>query len=170
MTQPKVVYVNRNDRIVGSGTIDGAYKTGSTLRIVRIFIVNDTGQILLQKRSRNVFSSSKWDQSAGGHVDEGETYVGAAKRELFEEMGIKDVTLTRITKFYTEDQPFDYLRKRFNVLYLGRYNGSVNIDDNEVADYIWVSQSELNDWIQKKATDFTNGFLVSYRILLDHGV
>lgn len=166
MSQKKVVYVNQKDKVVGSDTIKKVYESGYALRIARIIIINDKGEILLQKRSKNDFSSSKWDQSAGGHVDEGETYLRAAKRELFEEMGIKGVQLTKIDKFYTEDQPFKYLRRRFNALYYGMYSGPVVIDNSEVANYLWVSPPKLNDWIRKNAEDFTDGFLISYKKLL----
>lgn len=170
MSFKKVVYVDKKDRAVGSGTISGAYEAGYALRIVRIFIVNDKGEILLQKRSKNVPSSSKWDQSAGGHVDVGETYLKAAKRELSEEMGIKGVKLTRISKFYTEDQPFGYLRRRFNVMYYGKYSGPVAIDSEEVAGYLWISQPKLDEWIRKSPEEFTNGFLISYEKLQGCGV
>ncbi len=169
MKQKKVIYVNRKDEIVGNGTIENAYKSGNVLRIVRIFIINDRGEVLLQKRAKKDSSSSKWDQSAGGHVDEGETYTQAAERELFEEMGIHGVKLIRIDKFYTEDQPFEHLRRRFNVLYYGTYSGPISIDNDEVADYLWVSKPKLDDWIQKSGEDFTNGCLVSYEKLLSYG-
>lgn len=166
MSLQKVMYVDQKDRAIGSGAIEEAYEAGYVLRIVRIFIINSKGEILLQKRSKN----SKWDQSAGGHVDVGETYLKAAKRELFEEMGVKGVKLIKITKFYTEDQQFEYTRRRFNVLYYGLYSGPVAIDNDEVADYSWISPPKLNGWIQKSAGDFTDGFLVSYKKLLSYGV
>lgn len=170
MSQKKVIHVNQKDRIIGSGTISGAYEAGSTLRIVRVFIINDNGEVLLQKRAKNNFSSTKWDQSAGGHVDAGETYLQAAKRELFEEMGIRGVRLTKVNKFYTEDRPFEHIRKRFNMIYYGMYNGLISIDNDEVADYLWVSLPKLDDWIRKSAGDFTNGFLISYEKLISYGV
>lgn len=170
MSQAKVVFTDQNDKVIGSGTIQEAYAAGNALRIARVFIINNKGEILLQKRAGKNFSSSKWDQSAGGHVDEGETYLQAAERELFEEMGIKDTKLTKITKFYTEDQPFRHLRKRFNTLYYGSYTGSVEIDQNEVADYLWISPAKLNTWIAKNPNEFTNGFLISYEKLVGFGV
>ena len=54
------------------------------------WVDGNVGRIYLQKRS---FEKSehpgKWDSSASGHVDSGETYQEAAARELEEEIGVK---------------------------------------------------------------------------------
>lgn len=55
---------------------------------VGVFIINDKGEILLEKRSPNKrYSPNKWGLCAG-HVDTGETLTDAAIREIKEEIGI----------------------------------------------------------------------------------
>lgn len=69
-----VVYVDSDNKIVGGGSIAGALEDGFATRIVRIFIVNSDNQLLLQKRSPDAESCPGMsDQSAGGHVDVGES-------------------------------------------------------------------------------------------------
>lgn len=56
---------------------------------MHVVVRNAAGQIFLQRRSQNKrVQPGKWDTSVGGHVDPGESYEQAARRELYEELGI----------------------------------------------------------------------------------
>ena len=66
---PKIVFVDKNDNVIGSGTREEALQKGIIRRIVRIFLFNSKGELLIQKRSSNVRLPGKWVQSVGGHVD-----------------------------------------------------------------------------------------------------
>ncbi len=163
MANKQVVYVDERDLVVGAGTIEKALEKGYAVRIVRIFITNHKRKILLQQRSSNIKNYPlKWDQSAGGHVDEAESYHQAAKRELFEEMGISNIDLQQVCKYFTVEPYKDYSRKRHNVIYIGNYDGEVKIDNHEVSDYKWLSFDRLNAWINNSPDDFTNGFIDAY--------
>ena len=49
----------------------------------------ETGEILLQKRRMDKdIQPGKWDTAVGGHLDAGEDFITAARRELAEELGI----------------------------------------------------------------------------------
>ena len=51
----------------------------------------DGERLLLLKRSRNKdIQPGKWDTAVGGHVDCGEDYLTAARRELREELGVSE--------------------------------------------------------------------------------
>ena len=57
---------------------------------VWIWIINDEGEILVQKRSKlKKKSPGKWDMPSAGHVDAGETCIETCIRETKEELGIK---------------------------------------------------------------------------------
>lgn len=58
---------------------DNAYRLN-----VGLIIVNDSGKVLLCKRKDN----HQWQFPQGG-INKGETAISAAKREMFEEVGIK---------------------------------------------------------------------------------
>ena len=64
----------------------------SIIGIVIVIVVKKTEQglmLLWQERSPHVDNAGKWDLSAGGHVDYGETILQAARREAEEEIGLK---------------------------------------------------------------------------------
>lgn len=163
-----VIYVNASDEIIGAGPIVNAVSKGTIVRISRIFLCNSKGELLLQKRADTMKSAAgKWDQTAGGHVDVGEDYEAAACRELAEEMGIENVELNEVAKFYSEETDMAKTKKRFNKIFTGVYDGKVRTDNQEVSDFQWVHPDELSKWIQRKPDDFPSGFITAFEIYQD---
>ena len=118
---------------------------------VGLVIINDKGKLLLCKRKE----TNNWQFPQGG-IDEGETSLKAAKRELFEEVGItsNSVTLLGSSKnWYKYDVPKLQRKKNFikkkikgqnQKWYMFELKKEVNISfindpDNEFDDYKWVS-------------------------------
>lgn len=97
--------VNQNDEVVGAASQKDVYEQQLTHRIAHIMILNDRGDILLQKRGETCsYLPGFWSTSVGGHVRSGEMYEEGARREAQEELGItvddlqpvgKDVYLVR---------------------------------------------------------------------------
>jgi isopentenyl-diphosphate delta-isomerase type 1 len=163
-----IVFVDENDVPIGAGTKQEATEKGIIHRVIRIFIMNSKGEILLQKRSDNCITSpGKWDQSVGGHVDEGESYDEAAYRELKEELGIEGVELQEITKYYSEGEHLQNKNqfKRFNTIYTGGYDGEFILDPEEVSEVKWISPTELEAWIERDPNELTNGAINAYKHL-----
>jgi 8-oxo-dGTP pyrophosphatase MutT (NUDIX family) len=81
-----------------------------------------------------------WDLSAGGSVLAGETSGQGASRELFEEVGIEhDFTGQRPDVVIS-------IRQGFFDVYVIEWDGdllSLNLQNEEVADVRWVTQSQL---------------------------
>ena len=60
-------------------------------RAVHVVIFHpERPQLLLQKRnSKKDIQPGKWDTAVGGHLDAGEDYLTAARREMGEELGLR---------------------------------------------------------------------------------
>lgn len=59
-------------------------------KAVHIWIVNDKGNLILQKRSHEkVTNPDMWTTSTSGHLSAGDTPITGAIRELSEEIGLK---------------------------------------------------------------------------------
>lgn len=158
-----ITFVDKQDRVIGHGTRNQAITESIIHRIVRIFLFNSKGELLIQKRSAKVDISDRWDQSAAGHVDEGENYITAAKRELSEEIGVINTELKQVKKYYSEETDDGVFKKRFNMLYSAMYDGDIRIDQDEVSEARWINPLELRKWMYDRPEDFTQGFLESYQ-------
>ena len=94
-------------------TREECHKKGLWHRAVYAFIIDDDGNVLLQKRSSNKkLWPNMWDVTVGGHVDSGEFGRQALVREVKEEL------LERIANNYdglTEKTgPWNFLEKILN--------------------------------------------------------
>lgn len=155
-----ITYVDSNDQVIGYGSRAEAIEKWIAHRIARVFLFNSKGEVLIQKRSdKHASLPNRWDQSAAGHVDEGETYEQAAYRELKEEVGVTDVPLKEAAKYYTEETDEPKVKKRFQALYVGTFDGPIQIDNYEVSESRWIKPDELRAWMQERPDDFTQGFI-----------
>lgn len=81
--------VDEHDRVLRQATRDDVHKNDWWHRAVHIWLFDSDGRLLLQMRSPHKDQyPSTWTSSASGHVDAGEDYETAARRELSEELGL----------------------------------------------------------------------------------
>jgi len=69
-------------------------------RVVHVLVFNNSGELLLQKRSQGKdVAPGKWDTSVGGHITPGEDVLAAAKREMEEELGLGGCKLRYLYRY-----------------------------------------------------------------------
>ncbi len=101
--------IDIDDQIIGQATREDIYANKHIHRIVHVMVRDISGRFLLQIRSATVqFRPLHWATSAGGHVQAGETYEEAARREMEEEIGVIVGEIREMGKFYYE---WDGIRK-----------------------------------------------------------
>ena len=123
-------------------TREECHKKGLWHRAVYAFIIDDKGNILLQKRSNNKkLWPNMWDVTVGGHVDAGEFGRQALIREVKEELGIS-----------INDDDIKYLigstsiNKHYNECYLITKSidiSNIKIQKEEVSEVRYFSKDEL---------------------------
>jgi 16S rRNA (adenine1518-N6/adenine1519-N6)-dimethyltransferase len=164
MGHPDITYVDAQDNVIGQGSMQDAWKFGHLHRVARLLVFNTKGDLLLQKRSMSHKNMpGRWDNSAAGHVDVGEDYATAALREAEEEMGIVGLEVEEVCKYFQDETEPGIQKKRWNTLFVARYDGEVHIDGHEVSEMRWINQSDLEKWMQNAPSDFTPGFLTAWR-------
>lgn len=118
---------------------------------VGIVVFNNTGKVLLCARADQ--KGKSWQFPQGG-IEKGEDIVGAARRELFEETGIKDVELVTVMPQTTcYDFPshvkfgkFKGQEQHWVLFYFTGNDKDINLQINpreiEFKDYKWSSINE----------------------------
>lgn len=159
----KITIVDSNDNVIGSEERSIAVKKGLIHRVVRVVVQNSKNEIYLQKRAKNVPTwPDRWDQSVGGHVDEGEDYEEAAKREMKEELGFDGVKLIFIEKWYNEEKVGENYLKRFNSLYGVHYDGDIMLS-NESSDGGWYQVEEIKKWMLESPDNFVPACIDTFK-------
>lgn len=101
----KVVYKNpwvsvRHDRIIYPGGRQGIYGVVQKGPGVSVIAVNDAGGIYLVRQYRYTLNDVFYELPAGA-IHKGESALASAKRELWEEIGLKADKWKRLGIFYT---------------------------------------------------------------------
>jgi isopentenyl-diphosphate delta-isomerase len=96
----RLIRVDDRDRVIGTAS-KRACHTGRGLRhrAYLVMLLNRRGELLLARRHPSKWLwPGWWDGTVAGHVEAGETYAAAARRRVFEEMGVRP-RLRRVDTF-----------------------------------------------------------------------
>jgi 8-oxo-dGTP pyrophosphatase MutT (NUDIX family) len=93
--------------------------------------------------------------SVGGHVDAGEDYPDAAKREAFEEVGVRGVPFAVQGKYIADEMEDGNRVRQFVTVYRAEWHKQLTPDPVEVAGVKWVSIPELGAWLNQSPQEFS---------------
>jgi len=123
--------VDERDIVIGQAPRAEVHARRLMHRAVHIFLFNSRGEFLLQMRSAHKDEYPlTYTSSCSGHVDTGETYEVAAKRELGEELGLS-CPIEPLHKFAATPQ----LAMEHSMLYRAVSDDEPVIDEYEI-DYV----------------------------------
>src|ERR1043166_1441934 len=86
-----LIRVDDRDRVIGRATRRACHtRRGLRHRAFLVMLFNAEGELLLARRHRSKWLwPGWWDGTVAGHVLVGETYASAARRRVFEELGVR---------------------------------------------------------------------------------
>ena len=141
--------MNENGEITGKTAIRGrtCLKPGEYHLVVHIWIVSSKGDFLLQRRSESRrLMPGEW-AATGGSAISGENSEVAAKRELYEELGIigNDDNMRFMGRLKRRNSFLDVWFVRCD-----EKAEDLKLQKSEVAEAKWVSPSTLKKMIEQK--------------------
>ena len=124
-------------------------------RAVHVFVFNALGELYLQKRSvLKDCAAGLWGSSASGHIDAGESYQDAAKREMLEELGL-DTQLEKILDIDAcKETGWEFVS-----LFITENGGPFVSPCSEVETGVFMPVDQVSEWVEKRPQDFSSGFL-----------
>jgi isopentenyl-diphosphate delta-isomerase len=159
----KLILVDEYDVPVGTIGKMEAHQKALLHRAFSVFIFNTKGEMLLQQRALNKYhSGGLWTNACCSHPYEGQETLAAAEKRLQEEMGFT-VALNKAFDFVYK-APFDngLTEYEFDHVFTGTYEGTITPDASEVADYCYMSMSDIKNSIQSHPKKYTEWFKIAF--------
>lgn len=153
----KLVLVNKKDEAIGLEEKVKCHKGKGILhRAFTIFLFDNKGQVLLQKRGASkMLWPLYWEATCSSHPGENETYEGSGKRRLKEELRIS-ASLKIADKFvyhsYYKNIGSEY---EFCAVLVGKYDKEdIDFNTDEVKDVKWIKINELKEELKKNSKNY----------------
>lgn len=166
----QLILVDASDNEIGlSSKADCHDGEGQLHRAFSLFLFNDQGELLLQRRgAEKRLWPGYWSNSCCSHPRQGESLVIATARRLSDELNIT-ATLEHVY-FFTYQARFDDAGSEHELchVYLGNVRGELKPNDSEIDAIRFISAADLNNEFERRPQSFTPWFRQEWRELNDN--
>lgn len=139
--------VDDNDRVIDRVTRAEMRAGRMRHRCVYIILLNSSGRIFLHRRTptKDVYPGF-WDATIGGVVASGENYDQGASREVAEEVGLRDVALTRLFPISYEDAT----TRVSGMVYSCKSDEPLTLQADEIEEGRWAALDEVAEMMKRE--------------------
>ena len=156
MKEPLVILVNEKDEAQGEMEKMAAHKKGMLHRAFSVFIFNNKGEMLLQRRALSKYhSGGLWSNACCSHPFPGEATAAGASRRLKEELGFQTELTEAFDFVYRAEFNNGLTEYEFDHVFTGEYNGNIYPNADEVCDYCYKGIEDLRHSLQTYPVKFT---------------
>jgi len=164
-----LILVDGADRITGyENKLNAHMGHGMLHRAFSIFLFTEDNEVLLQQRSgEKLLWPLFWSNSCCSHPRRGESYQQATHRRLREELAI-DAELHYLYRFqYQADFGDIGAEHELCSVFVGKVGEPLVVDVNpsEIADWRWISCTEVDRLVAEEPQRFTPWFMMEWRRL-----
>ena len=165
----QVVVVSENDEILGLMEKMNAHENGILHRAFSVFLFNDKGEMLLQKRASGKYHSpNQWTNAVCSHPKIDETYLEGAQRRLNEELGITANLTEKFSFIYKADVGQNLWEHELDHVFTGNYEGNFALNEQEVSEVRYISMQQLDEEMNANPEKFTEWFKIILKEYKDH--
>ena len=146
--------LNEQNEVVGKAPRSEVNARNLRHRCVYVIVVNKKGEWLVTKRTavKKVYPSLL-EIARGGTCAAGESFEECARRELEEEVGVKNAKLEFLFDFDFKDEFINERVRVFKCVYDERA-GPLKLQKEEVAASFFVSEEKLRETARERPQDF----------------
>lgn len=151
-----VLLVNERDEPVGTMGKLRAHQEGALHRAFSVFLFDDTGRLLLQRRAAGKYHSpGLWTNTCCSHPRPNEAVADAARRRLMEEMGIDTIVEHRFSFLYRASFDNGLIEHELDHVFFGRWNGDARPNPDEVDDWTYIHLDDLEAELTRHPERYT---------------
>jgi len=153
----ELILVDENDVEIGHLHKDKCHDDDGLLhRAFSLFIFNDEGEVLIQRRSaQKRLWPLYWANSCCSHPRRGEEMDEAVRRRLYQELGMRSDPLFLYKFIYHahyEDQGAEH---ELCWVYIGRSSDPVRANPNEVSEWKYMAPTQLDQELKNSPDNFS---------------
>ncbi len=160
----QLILVDDDDNSLGEmSKTDCHLGDGILHRAFSVFLVDSSGAVLMQKRSADKpLWPLYWSNSCCSHPRVGESMDVAIRRRMHEELGVA-CKVSFVYKFQYQANYEDVgSENELCSVYVGYYNGSLSINESEIAEVRHFSVGEIDEQLTINADQFTPWFKMEW--------
>lgn len=156
-----VVLVSEKDEVLGTMEKMKAHENGILHRAFSVFLFNDKGEMLLQRRASGKYHSpDQWTNAVCSHPRLEESYLEGAQRRMREELGIKTTLAEKFHFIYKADVGQNLWEHELDYVFTGTYNGEIHPNKDEVSETRFITMEKLDMEMQANPEQFTEWFKI----------
>jgi isopentenyl-diphosphate Delta-isomerase len=162
MQEQMMVLVNEQDEQIGLLGKTATHEQGLLHRAFSIFLFNNKGEMLMQKRALSKYHSpGLWSNACCSHPLPQEQVIDAANRRLKEELGVETELTCKFNFIYKAELENGLIEYEFDHVFTGIYEGKATLNKDEVDSITYISMEDLNADIEKNPFRYTAWFKIA---------
>jgi isopentenyl-diphosphate Delta-isomerase len=169
-----LILVNELNRAIGRADKGMVHAEGLLHRAFSIFLVDEKGRVLLQRRSAQKYhSAGLWANSCCGHPQPGESTLQGARRRLGEELGAAASLRHGFRARYCTVLPNGLTENELVYVFFGAAPESFALNPAEVSEIGWITLPELLkdvEWRPKRYAYWLRYYLKTHSPAIRRGV
>jgi isopentenyl-diphosphate delta-isomerase len=156
----EIILVDHRDNDIGCEEKDACHRIPAKLhRAFSIFIINEQGHMLIQKRAAMKKTwPAFWSNACCSHPRKGENLPEAALRRLQEELGFTCPLQHIFTFRYKADYSTEFGESEIDHVFVGQFDGAVRPNKDEIQDWRFISVRELSHDVRNNPEKYTPWF------------
>ena len=161
--EEQVILVNSKDKALGTiGKLE-AHEKGLLHRAFSVFVFNEKGELLLQKRALHKYHTpGLWTNTCCSHQRPNENNLDAAKRRLKEEMGLNLEPTFSFSFLYESAFENGLIEHEFDHVFYAISNQTPSINPDEVDSYKYLSLKEIEDDFTLHPNQYASWFKICW--------